>query len=87
MNLRESVGIALGALRANKLRSLLTLLGTIIGVGAVIFVLSVVEGLNRYVSEKILNAGSNVFWIDKFGLITNDEDFENAMRLDVMSVV
>jgi putative ABC transport system permease protein len=80
MNLRESVGIALGALRANKLRSLLTLLGTIIGVGAVIFVLSVVEGLNRYVSEKILDVGSNVFWIDKFGLITNDEDFENAMK-------
>ncbi len=78
MNLRESVGIALGALRANKLRSFLTLLGTIIGVGAVIFVLSVVEGLNRYVSDKILSAGSNVFWIDKYGLITNEEEFENA---------
>ena len=80
MNLRESVGIALGALRANKLRSFLTLLGTIIGVGSVIFVLSVVEGLNRYVSDKILNAGSNVFWVDKFGLITNEEEFEKAQK-------
>jgi len=40
MNLRESAGIALRALQANKLRSALTLLGTIIGVGSVIFVLS-----------------------------------------------
>ena len=80
MNLRESAGIALGALRANKLRSFLTLLGTIIGVGAVIFVLSVVEGLNRYVADKILSAGSNVFWVDKYGLILKDEDFEAARK-------
>jgi putative ABC transport system permease protein len=74
------MGIALGALRANKLRSFLTLLGTIIGVGSVIFVLSVVEGLNRYVSEKILNAGANVFTIDKYGLITSEEAFEEAQK-------
>ena len=80
MNLRESMGIALGALRANKLRSFLTLLGTIIGVGSVIFVLSVVEGLNRYVSEKILNAGANVFTIDKYGVITSQEAFEAAQK-------
>ena len=80
MNLRESVGIALGALRANKLRSFLTLLGTIVGVGSVIFVLSVVEGLNQYVSGKILGAGSNVFWVDKIGAAMNDEQFEDAMK-------
>ena len=80
MNLRESASIALGAIRANKLRSFLTLLGTIIGVGSVIFVLSVVEGLNQYVSEKILGAGSNVFWVDKFGAAMNEEEFENAMK-------
>jgi len=80
MNLRESVGIALRALQANKLRSALTLLGTIIGVGSVIFVLSVVEGLNQYVSQKILSAGSNVFWLDKIGDAMNDEAFEDAMK-------
>ncbi len=80
MNLRESMGIALSALRANKLRSFLTLLGTIIGVGAVIFVLSVVEGLNRYVSEKILNAGANVFYLDKYGMIMSEEEYENAQK-------
>ena len=80
MNLRESSGIALGALRANKMRSFLTLLGTIIGVGAVIFVVSVVEGLNRYVSEKMLNAGANVFWADKYGLITSEQAWEDAQK-------
>src|SRR5690349_8187313 len=80
MNLRESTGIALGALRANKLRSFLTLLGTIIGVASVIAVVSFVEGMNRYVSEKLLNAGANVFWVDKFGLITSQEQFEDALK-------
>jgi putative ABC transport system permease protein len=84
MNLRESAGIALTALRANKLRSLLTLLGTIIGVMSVITVLSFVEGLNRYVSEKLLSSGANVFWVDKYGFITTQEAWEDAQgRPDV----
>jgi putative ABC transport system permease protein len=76
MNLRESAGMALAALRANKLRSFLTLLGTIIGVMSVIAVLSFVEGLNRFVSEKLLASGSNVFYVDKYGFITSQEEFE-----------
>ena len=80
MNLRESTGIALGALRANKLRSFLTLLGTIIGVASVIAVVSFVEGMNRFVAEKLLNAGSNVFQLDKFGFITSNEAYMDALR-------
>ena len=80
MNLRESTGIALGAIRSNKLRSFLTLLGTIIGVASVIAVVSFVEGLNRYVSEKLLQAGSNVFVVDKWGFITSQDAWEEALR-------
>ena len=76
MNLRESAGIALSALRANKMRSFLTLLGTIIGVMSVIAVLSFVEGLNRFVSDKLLASGSNVFYVDKYGFITSQEQFD-----------
>jgi putative ABC transport system permease protein len=76
VNLRESSGIALAALRANKLRSFLTLLGTIIGVMSVITVLSFVEGLNRFVSEKLLNAGANVFWVDPYGFVTSQEAWD-----------
>jgi putative ABC transport system permease protein len=78
MNLRESAGIALAALRANKLRSFLTLLGTIIGVMSVIAVLSFVEGLNRFVSDKLLQSGANVFWVDKYGFITSEEEWHDA---------
>ncbi|MEQ1831888.1 MAG: ABC transporter permease, partial [Candidatus Eisenbacteria bacterium] len=78
MNLRESVGIALGGVRANKLRSFLTLLGIIIGVASVIAVVSFVEGMNQFVTQKLLNAGANVFVIDKYGFITSQEQFEEA---------
>ena len=78
MNPRESAGIALTALRANKLRSFLTLLGTIIGVMSVIAVLSFVEGLNRFVSQKLLNAGANAFWIDPYGFVTNQDQWEQV---------
>ena len=80
MNLRESVGIALGGVRANKLRSFLTLLGIIIGVASVIAVVSFVEGLNRFVTQKLLNAGANVFVVDKYGFITSQEAFEQANK-------
>ncbi len=78
MNPRESASIALGALRANKLRSLLTLLGVIIGVASVIAVLSFVEGLNQFVSQKLLNAGANVFWIDPYGMVTSQEEWDTV---------
>jgi putative ABC transport system permease protein len=80
MNLRESVGIALGGIRANKLRSFLTLLGTIIGVASVIAVVSFVEGMNQFVTVKLLNAGANVLMVDKYGFITSEEAFETANR-------
>ncbi len=80
MNLRESTGIALTAIRANKLRSFLTLLGTIIGVASVIAVISFVEGLNRFVADKLIDAGSNVFVVDKYGFITSNEAWEQAQK-------
>jgi putative ABC transport system permease protein len=86
MNLRESVGIALSALRANKLRSFLTLLGTIIGVASVIAVVSFVEGLNRFVSDKLLNAGANVFVVDREGFITSEEAYQEAQRRPMVTL-
>ncbi len=68
MNVRESIGIALDALRANKLRSFLTLVGIIIGVASVIAVMSLVEGLDRYVTSRLSDAGSDVFFVDKVGV-------------------
>ena len=63
MNLYESFLTALDSLRANKLRALLTMLGVIIGVGAVIALLSVGNGVNRFVTSEIQAIGTNLISI------------------------
>jgi len=60
---RESVKMALDTLRANKLRSGLTILGIVIGVTTVITISSVINGLNNRVSDFVSSLGSNVFWV------------------------
>src|SRR5262249_5331374 len=86
MNVRESAGIALASLRANKLRSFLTLLGVIIGVSSVIAVLSLVDGLNHFVSDQLMSAGSNVFTVDKIGLALEFNTVrDRAKRRDLTS--
>lgn len=57
---KESVAIALRALTANKLRSILTMLGIIIGVGAVIAMVSVGMGVREKVQTSIASLGSNM---------------------------
>ncbi|HVP39489.1 MAG TPA: ABC transporter permease [Candidatus Saccharimonadales bacterium] len=80
MELRESLALALGALRANKLRSFLTLLGNIVGVMSVIAIVAIIQGMNHYVSDKLLEQGSNVFYVDKFGAIFNEQDYLDALK-------
>jgi len=60
VNVWESVRIALRALRVNKLRSALTMLGIIIGVGAVIAMVGVGAGAQESVTERIESLGSNL---------------------------
>ncbi|OLC12853.1 MAG: multidrug ABC transporter substrate-binding protein [Candidatus Rokubacteria bacterium 13_1_40CM_69_27] len=60
MNILQSARIALRALRVNKLRSALTMLGIIIGVGAVIAMVSVGSGAQARVAEQIQSLGSNL---------------------------
>ena len=75
MNFLEGVRIALGAIRANVLRSFLTLLGIIIGISAIISVIAIINGLNLYVAENLANFGPGVYVIQKFGIISNHESF------------
>ena len=60
---RESVKLALETLRANKLRSGLTILGIVIGVTTVITISSVINGINNRVSGWVTSLGSNVLWV------------------------
>jgi putative ABC transport system permease protein len=78
--LRETVGIALDTLRAHKLRSFLTLLGVILAVTTLISVISILDGLNQYVADKIANIGANAFVIDRIGIATNLADWYKARK-------
>src|ERR1017187_8831958 len=74
MTVSEAIRIALLSLWANKLRSVLTLLGVVIGVAAVIAVVTFVNGINGYVAEKIFNLGANTFIISKQPNVVTDVD-------------
>ncbi len=63
MNLLESIRVSLHSLGANKLRSTLTMLGIIIGVGAVIALLSVGQGAGAAITEQIQGIGSNLIFV------------------------
>ena len=64
MNLADSIRVAVEALVANKLRALLTMLGIVIGVGAVIALMAVGQGTQKAVEDKIAGLGSNLLFIE-----------------------
>jgi putative ABC transport system permease protein len=74
VKLIETLKLALAAIWAHKLRSVLTLLGMIIGVTAVVVVVSVIQGFNAYFDEKIAGIGSKSFSIRRFAF----EDFKDT---------
>ena len=63
MLLGETIGVALGALRANKLRSFLTMLGVVIGVGAVITVVALGRGAQQSVNARIAALGTTLLTV------------------------
>jgi putative ABC transport system permease protein len=79
-DLRETVTIALDTLRANKLRSGLTILGIVIGVMTVITISSVVNGLNQSVAGLVESLGSNVLFVFRFPAFTGRPTTEMLSR-------
>ena len=70
------MSIAAASPSAHKLRSALTLLGVVIGVAAVIAVVSLINGANQYVATKVFNLGADVFGLAKQpSIITNVDDY------------
>jgi putative ABC transport system permease protein len=65
-DIKESTTMALDTLRANKLRSSLTILGVSVGVITVIFMVSIIQGLNRAFAEQVESLGSNTIFVSKF---------------------
>src|SRR5215210_2980080 len=72
----EAFLVALASLRANKLRTALTLVGIIVGVAAVIAVVTIIKGLDQTVAATFSSQGSTVFSVSKRPqIITSREDF------------
>lgn len=81
--LLEGIRIAYRALLVNKLRTFLTLLGNIVGIMAVIAVVSLLGGIDEYMRQEVASEGSNVFTIyrvDFFEAITDFESFTDAIK-------
>ncbi|MCB0227385.1 MAG: ABC transporter permease, partial [Anaerolineae bacterium] len=78
MNLSESFLTALDSLMSNKMRSLLTMLGVIIGVAAVIALMAAGNGVSDSITSEVQSFGSN--------LITVSTDFDNSNGVQVLSM-
>src|ERR1700747_3901402 len=78
--LQETFHIALDTLRSHKLRTFLTLLGVILAVTTLVAVISVLNGLNVYVSDKVANLGANALVVDKIGIVTNLDQWTRARK-------
>ena len=75
----ESAGIALSAIWANKLRSFLTVLGNIVAVTSIIAVVSLIQGMNAYVTDAILSdVGADTFQVQRYPITRTDEEFDKV---------
>jgi putative ABC transport system permease protein len=85
MPFAEAARIAMASLRANKLRSFLTVLGILIGVSSVIAVVAITEGLDGYIANRVLELGGKSFYVQKMpDIITSREMWlEMNKRKDV----
>ena len=85
MELIEAVKLALQSLWANKMRSILTLLGVVIGVASVIMVVTLTNGAKVFVTSKINTYGADVVTVSKMPqtFITLDEYLSFQKRRNV----
>jgi putative ABC transport system permease protein len=90
MLIGEIITVALGALRANKLRSVLTMLGIVIGVGAVIAMMALGNGAQRAVRDRIESLGTTLLTINpgqqmQMG-VRNGQDFQRMTMKDAIAL-
>lgn len=90
MELHELIRLAIGSLIVNKLRSILTMLGIIIGVFAIILLVSLGSGLQKYITGQISGLGSNLMFVlpgaeggtrGPGGVVTNKLQLSDVTRL------
>ncbi len=81
MDWKEALKLAVQSLWANKLRTVLTLIGVVIGVAAVIAVVTLVNGANAYVDQKLNRYGSDVFTVKKIpAVVTSYDEYQRFQK-------
>jgi putative ABC transport system permease protein len=85
MQFTEAFKLALQSLWANKMRSILTLIGVVMGVASVIMVITLVNGANSYVSTKLLSHGADVFTVRQMpGVIFSGDDYFRYQKRKIL---
>jgi putative ABC transport system permease protein len=86
MQFKEALKLALQSLWANKLRSVLTLIGVVMGVASVIMVITLSNTANDYMATKLTNYGADVFKIQKDGQIFTPEDYRKFQKRKIIRI-
>ena len=75
----EAVRIALYSIWTNKIRSIMMILGNVVAVTSIIAVVSLIQGMNAYVSDAIMrDIGVGSFKVEKVGFITDEDEERKA---------
>jgi putative ABC transport system permease protein len=77
---RENCLAALETLRSSKVRSALTVLGIVIGVSSVISMASIIQGLNKFVQDKVESLGSRTYFVSRFPPGTDPSRWPQSIR-------
>jgi putative ABC transport system permease protein len=87
MQLIEAFKLAFQSLLANKLRSILTLIGVVMGVASVIMVITLVNGANKYVSTKLSGYGADVFTVTRMSsVIFSADDYFRFQKRKILRI-
>ena len=87
MQFTEAVKLALQSLWGNKMRTILTLLGVVMGVGSVITVITMVNGANKYVATKLSDHGADVFTVSRMaGVIMSGQDYFRFQKRKIIRI-
>jgi putative ABC transport system permease protein len=87
MDFHETFSVALDALRANKLRAMLTSLGVIIGSASIVLVVTVALTSKRFVLQQIESVGSNLVWVEMIKTPDKAQPLSHELTLDDMEAI
>src|SRR5437764_14479009 len=87
MVIRETISVAIDALRANKLRAMLTSLGVIIGSASIVLVVTVALTSKKFVLQQIESVGSNLVWVEMIKTPDKGQPLSHELTLDDMEAI